>query len=313
MYLVTGAGGYVASHVIRALKERYPDKPIRGLVRKELDFEKARGRGFEPVLGDVTDRASLDAAMQGVEVVVHLAAINRERGKMTFEAVNTQGTINVVETAKAAGVGLLVNVVGLGADPNRPERLAASQGSALNYIWNSRLAYITFEASVVFGQGDEFISTLAGLARLPLIGIIPGDGQTHFQPIWVGDVAVCVARAASDEAMRNRHYCIAGPEIMTLKAINDTVWDTLGVRRLKLYMPVGVLRPLVFLMDKLLPKPPVTPGLLALLGQDNVVAENAIETAFGIAPRRLEEGIDYVRQITLGRFLARTLGRVEYR
>jgi len=313
MFLVTGAGGYVASHIIRALKERYPDKPVRGLVRKEADFEKARERGFEPMLGDVTDRDSLNAAMQGVEVVVHLAAINRERGKMTFEAVNTQGTINVVEATKAARVRLLVNVVGLGADPNRPERLAASQGRALNYIWSSGLAYTTFEASVIFGQGDEFISTLAGLARLPLIGVIPGDGQTRFQPIWVGDVAACVARAASDEAVRNKHYRIAGAEIMTLEAINDAVLDTLGVRRLKLHMPVGVLRPLVFLMDKLLPRPPVTPGLLALLGQDNVVAENAIETAFGITPRRLEEGIDYVREITLGRFLARTLGRLKYR
>lgn len=313
MFLVTGAGGYVASQVIRELKERYPDTPVRGLVRKESDFDKARARGCEPILGDVTDRASLDRAMQGVEVVIHLAAINRERGKMTFEAINTQGTINVVEAAKAAGVSLLVNAVGLGADANRPERLAASQGRALDYIWNSGLPYTTFEASVIFGQGDEFISTLAGLARLPLINIVPGNGQTRFQPIWVGDVAACVVHAIADEATRNRHYEIAGLDIMTLEAINDAVLGVLGVRRLKLHMPVGILRPLVFLMDRLLPKPPVTPGLLALLGQDNVVHENAIKTVFGITPRRLQDGIDYVRQITLGRFLARTLGRIEYR
>lgn len=314
MILVTGASGYVGGHTLRAL-QRSPlsAQGVRALVRTQQGAAKVKQWGAEPIVGDVTDRDAMRRAMQGVEKVVHLAAVNRDRGEITMERVNAQGTINVVDAAKAAGVKHIVTVVGLGADPNRPFPLANTQGRGVNYLMASGVPYTVLEASVIFGPGDEFINTLAGLARIPPFMIVPGDGKTRFQPIAVQDVVSCVLQSLQREDVINKRLQICGSEVITLEGIIDAILDEMRLKRIKLYMPVPLLRVAVALMEATLPKPPVTTSLLAQLGVDNVATDNATETVFGLRPIRLREGISFVNEMTLGKFIARTLGRAEYR
>ena len=311
MILVTGASGYVGGHLLGRLKER--GEPVRGLVRGAASAEKVRQAGVEAVQGDVTDRASLDRAMQGVNTVVHLAAINRERGKLTIDLVNRQGTLNVVDAAKAAGVRHIVNVIGLGADPDRPEPLPRSQGQGLAAIQASGIPYTVITPSVIFGRGDEFINTIAGLIRLAPVLPVPGTGESLFHPVWVGDVAEAVMLALAEPARYQGVFPFGGPEIMTYNRIVATVAQVMGRPCLRVPTPLFLLKPLVGLMNTTLAKPPVTPALVDLLGHPNVANPNTALTVFKLKPRRLADGIDYVRELTVGTFVNRTLGRVEYR
>lgn len=311
--LVTGAGGYVASHFVKAIKQLKPGVEVRGLVRKEADMEKARRRGFEPVLGDVSDMASLEAVMQGVETVVHLAAINRERGASTFEAINHMGGANVVQAAKKTGVKHIMNMVGLGADASSDSAFQATQGKGLDAIRNGGVPYTLFTASVIFGEGDEFVNTLAGLARMPLVMVVPGDGQTRFEPVYVGDMCMAMAKAVDDPSTYNQEYYICGPEVLTLEDIIDATMRVMGIKRLKVRVPAFVLRGPVWLMTRTLKRPFVTLGLLELLGEDNVYDPCDTRGKFGIEPVGLEEGIAYVRQMTLGRMLRRSFTGKEFR
>ena len=319
MILVTGASGYVAGHTLRVLntlktqKTLGTDVRVKGLVRSPERADKVRALGAEPVIGDVTDPASLARAMEGVQQVIHLAAVNRDRGEVTMERVNAQGTINVVEAAKKAGVKHIINLVGLGADPKRPFPLAYTQGRGVEAIIASGIPYTILEASVIFGPGDEFLNTLAGLARIPPFMIVPGDGKTKFQPIAVQDVATCLAYSLSRPEVINRRLQICGSEVITLEGIIDAILAELQVRRVKIHVPVGLLKPAVAIMDAVLPKPPVTPSLLAQLGVDNVATDNATTRTFGVQPIRLREGIGFVREMSFGKLMARTFGRVEYR
>ncbi len=314
MILITGANGYVAGHTLRQLQALSREgRHVKGLIRNPRHADKVRALGAEPVIGDVTDPASLASAMEGVETVIHLAAVNRDRGQVTMERVNAQGTINVVEAAKKAGVKHIINLVGLGADPKRPYPLAYTQGRGVEAIMASGIPYTILEASVIFGAGDEFINTLAGLARVPPFMIVPGDGQTRFQPIAVQDVATCLVRSLSRPEVVNRRLQICGSEVITLEGIIDAILAELRVKRIKIHMPVFLLRPAVALMDAILPKPPVTPSLLAQLGVDNVATNNATTEVFGIEPIRLRDGIGFVKEMSFGKLLARTFGRAEYR
>jgi NADH dehydrogenase len=114
-------------------------------------------------------------------------------------------------------------------------------------------------------------------------------------------------------AVLNKRLQICGREVLTLEQIIDAILAEMALRRLKIKMPVPVLKIAVGLMDKLLPKPPVTPSLLAQLGVDNVATDNATERVFGVKPILLREGIGFVRQMTLSRLIARTMGKLEYR
>ncbi|MFN3705942.1 MAG: SDR family oxidoreductase [Thermoflexales bacterium] len=314
MILITGAGGYVAGFVIHALRNAgIPSDSIVGLVRSPSSVEKLRQRGVRAAVGDVTDPASLDAALRGVEQVVHLAAVNRDRGTSTMERINAEGTINVTDAAKRAGVRQVVTVVGLGADARRPFPLASTQGRGVDYLMASGVPYTVLEASVIFGAGDEFINTLAGLARIPPFMIVPGDGKSRFQPIAAQDVASCVVQSLQRADLVNRRLQICGSEVITLEGIIDCILKEMGLRRIKVHMPVPLLRVAVKLMEATLPKPPVTSSLLAQLGVDNVATDNATETVFGLRPIRLAEGIGFVREMTARKFILRTLGRLEYR
>lgn len=108
--LVTGGTGLAGSNVAVLLKEN--GKKVRALVRNTAGTEPLTERGIEVVQGDITDPASLDRAMQGATGVVHAAAALG--GAWTtfkpedFWSVNHQGTLNVLDAAKRAGVGRTV-------------------------------------------------------------------------------------------------------------------------------------------------------------------------------------------------------------
>jgi NADH dehydrogenase len=260
------------------------------------------------VKGDVTDPASLAAAFEGVDKVIHLAAVNRNRGSSTMQAVNAQGTINAVEAAKRAGVRQFITVVGLGANANKPYPLAQTQGVGTDFLVRSGVPYTVLEASVIFGPGDEFINTLAGLARVPPMMVVPGDGTSKFQPIAVQDVATCVVRSLDHPAAINQRLQICGAQVLTLEQIIDAILAELKLWRIKLHMPVPILKIAVGIMDRVLPRSPITPSLLAQLGVDNVATDNATGPIFGVQPIELAQGIDYVHETTLGVLVRRSLG-----
>ena len=136
--LVTGGAGFVGNNVIEKLVTA--GKPVRAMVRNP---EKAKmrlgkyGDGVEIVQGDVTDRASLPALFKDVSAVVHTVAISMEKGAQTYEEVNYQGTINIVDASVDAGVSRFINISQNGADSSLPYRFLASKGKAQEYVASS--------------------------------------------------------------------------------------------------------------------------------------------------------------------------------
>jgi dihydroflavonol-4-reductase len=110
--LVTGGNGLTGSNV--ALLARRHGHAVRALVRKTGGMEPLQDAGVEIVQGDVTDRASLDRAMAGATAVVHTAALlGGTWSKVSAEefwAVNHQGSLNVFDAARQAGVRRTVTI-----------------------------------------------------------------------------------------------------------------------------------------------------------------------------------------------------------
>ncbi len=107
--LVTGATGVVGGAVLRHLAEQGGD--LRALVRSAEAAEAVAARGAYPVRGDITDPATLPAAMAGVDLVYHVAGLNVmcPRRPARLDRVNVDGAVNVVRAARRAGVRRLVH------------------------------------------------------------------------------------------------------------------------------------------------------------------------------------------------------------
>jgi uncharacterized protein YbjT (DUF2867 family) len=311
MILVTGAAGYVGSHIVKRLVEA--GQPVRALVRNRA-WAQAEGRlanlKVEWAEGDVTRPETLASAMQGVDVVIHTVAIAIEKGGRKYETINYQGTVNVVDAAKSAGVKRFINISQLGADAKLPYRFLASKGKAQDYVAASGLAWTALRPSVIWGPEDEFANTFARLAPIsPLIYPIIGDGQAKFQSVWVEDLATVVVKSLDDPSTIHQDLEIGGPEVLTIAEIERRTLQAIGAKRKLIPVPVPLLRVVVGAMS-LLPAPPVTSSLLDLLSVDNTTRNNAIER-FVAQPKPFtaENAAPYMRQFKLGGTLQQFLGK----
>jgi uncharacterized protein YbjT (DUF2867 family) len=300
MILLTGGTGYVGSHLLARLRRR--GEPVRVLARDPSKHQHLVTGNVGVIQGDVTDRDSLAAAMRDVDTVIHLVAIIRERpGGITFERINYGGTVNVVDAAKAAGVSRVIHQSALGArpDPNLP--YFDTKYRAEQYVQASGLPYAILRPSVIFGEGDEFVNKLADLVRKPLFilpaPIVPvvGDGSTPFSPVWIGDFVDAVAGILDNPDFFGQIHEIGGPQKVTYEEMMNVIMDVTAIKRAKVHVPVPLMRLPVWVMDKVLPNPPVATEQLKMLALDNSTSNNATERLTGRPPKEFRTGIDFIK------------------
>jgi len=299
--LVTGAAGLVGTHACRELAAR--GWTVRALVRDEAKArERLNGVAVEFAVGDLRDTAAVTTAVRGANAIVHLAAIAIERAGQTYEAVNTDATAVLLAAAREAGVARFLHMSQNGASSASPHRFLRSKGIAEDLVRASDRASSVLRPSVIFGPEDEFVNVLARLVRLsPVAYPLPGGGTARFQPVAVGDVAKAVAVCLERDATIGHAYALGGPEALSLREITQRVLEAMGVHRTLVSAPVAVLAPLVAVAQRLLPNPPVTTGLLALLANDNVTPDNALKPVFGIEPTPFDaQSLSYLRALTAG-------------
>lgn len=306
--LVTGASGFVGSNVVRRLAAE--GKPVRAMVYHP---EKARLRladlkdRVEIVRGDVTDRASLAPLMRGVSAVIHTVAIALEKGSATYEKVNYQGTIHVVDAAEEGQVPRFVQVSQNLASPDHFSPFLRSKGRAEQYVASSTLPWTAVRPSVIFGPQDEFFNSIARLVRLtPLIFPNIGGGKALFQPVSIDDVVTAIVRSLDDPATIEHVYDLGGPEVLTLETIERRILGAMGARRALFPAPTALLKLPVAVMEATLPGTPVNRSLLELLKVPNTIGENALVSHFGLQPIPFSgEHIAYLADNTAGRALKR--------
>ena len=304
--LVTGATGFVGRHVVSTLAER--GLSVRAMAHGwGRDQVIARG-SVELCHADVTDDDAVKATMDGVDGVVHLVAIIRERGVATFERVNHQGTARLVAAAREAGIECFVQFSAIGAinDPEFPYLQSKWRGEQA--VIQSGVPYAILRGSILFGEGDEFVNTLASVFKTFPVVPVAGNGQARFQPLHVQDMAQCIVQVLEREDLRGQCIEIGGPTHLTYDQIIATIGRTYGLRRLRSHVPLPVMRSIVRLMEKTLPHPPATLHQLDMLAFDNIAQLDTVERVFGFTPRPLEGNIDYINQISFPDALRISLG-----
>lgn len=307
---VTGAAGFVGTHVCRELTNR--GARVRGLVHSPAKAaERLASLPVDLHVGDIRDEPVLRRAMDGCDMVVHLVAIAIERRGQTYEAINAVGTQRVVDAMRTAGVRRLVHMSQNHAASSSPYRFLRSKGLAEDAVRASGLEWTVLRPSVIFGPEDEFVNVLARLAKLlPLLYPLPGGGRARFQPVHVDDVARTVAIALERSETAGHAYALGGPAQLSLRHMTERVLLAMETKRLLVPLPTAVMRPLVAIMQRLVPKPPVTTALLDLLAIDNVVEGDALRAAFGLVPIPFApEELEYLRAITVRDALRSLVGR----
>lgn len=196
---VTGANGFVGRHVVALAAEA--GWTVSGIVRSAVAARVVSATGGRPVEIPEPNVETLARALEGADVVVHLAQIGAERGGQTYEAVNVGLTGRLLEACRRAGVpralffsGLGVAHYGMKSRCTNPYFL--SKLTAENRLMRSDRETVIFRPSFIVGPGDAFVpAALAAIAGGEVER--PGDGAYRMQPIAVADAAALVLAAAS--------------------------------------------------------------------------------------------------------------------
>jgi uncharacterized protein YbjT (DUF2867 family) len=287
---VFGGSGFLGRHVVRALaKRRYR---IRVAVRRPDLAGHLQPLGqvgqIEAVQANLRHRASVLAAVRGSDVVINLVGILFETGRQRFDMVHGMGA-EAVAFAAAADGARMIHVSAIGADENSTAAYGRSKALGEKLVLAATPEATIFRPSIVFGPNDAFFNRFAAMARLSPVLPLIGGGLTRFQPVFAGDVAAAIAKAASGEAKQGAIYELGGPEIFTFRELMEFVLATIERRRLLLPLPFGIARLQAAVLE-LLPKPPLTRDQVELLRTDNVVSEASRNEGrtladLGIVPR----------------------------
>ena len=304
--LVTGATGFLGRHVVQQLLDT--NHEVRVMVRSPGSESVFATPPSDVCYGNVSDPDALAEACRGISQVIHLVAVIRG-GPRQFDAINRQGTANVVAAAKEAGsVRHFVHVSALGAANVPHLRYLHSKWLGEQEVVNSGLPHVILRPSLIFGPGDEFTNAVAALVRSSPITPVIGSGNNRLQPIHVEDVARCVALSLSGNIRGNRTVEIGGPEQLSYNEIIRAVARVMGRRRLLVNVPLWKMRLPIALMEMLTPRAPINRAMLQLITLRNVAEPDSVERVFGFPPRTFAGNIDHVRAMTFGQALRANLG-----
>jgi uncharacterized protein YbjT (DUF2867 family) len=287
---VTGATGFVGRAVIQAL--RAEGCIVRCLVRRGSERDLHGLGAIERVEGDVMVRQTLDEGIAGCQAVIHLVGIIREHPStgVTFERVHTQGTLNVLDAATAAGVGRLLHMSALGTRAGARSRYHRTKWAAEEAVRSSPIPWTIFRPSVIYGRGDQFVTMLARMIDLPVVPVI-GSGRQQLQPVPVEQVARAFSRALDMETTVKQAYDVAGPDIVTMVELLDYIGAAMARRRVrKACVPIAAVRTAARLLHRL-PGFPITPDQLLMLEENNTCDPGPFFSTFGLTPVPLVAGL----------------------
>lgn len=289
--VIFGGSGFLGRYVSQALLST--GARVRIAVRNPLNAQYIKPMGdlgqTQFIACDIRKPHHVAAAMQGCDIAVNLVGIL----KGDFTAFHVDGPRHIAQAAAAQNIEQLLHVSAIGADIDSPSQYGRSRALGENAIMEHYPHATIVRPSIIFGREDNFLNQFAAMiSKLPIVPVI--GGNTKFQPIFAPDVAKVIEAIITQGTgpKRANHagkiYEVGGPEIITMRALNEWIADAIGRDVIFADMP-DVMASAMATMTGWAPGAPITSDQFKMLGKDNIVnADIDGLKALGIAATPME-------------------------
>jgi len=285
--LLTGATGYVGGRLLRRLEA--DGYRVRCIARSVDGLRHRTGPSVDVVAGDVLDRASLDRAMEGVDIAFYLV---HSMGSNAFEAADRTGARNFAAAAKAAGVRGIIYLGGLGSEEEELSSHLRSRHEVGEILRASGVPVLEFRASIIIGSGSLSFEMIRSLVeRLPVM-VTPKWVTVTAQPIAIDDVLDYMLAALRLPVAQYRVYEIGGADRVSYADIMRAYARQRGLHPRMLPVPVltpwlsslwlGLVTPLYARIGR---------KLIESIVHPTVVRDTAAMSAFDIKPMGIDAAI----------------------
>jgi nucleoside-diphosphate-sugar epimerase len=304
MILITGATGFIGRHVVRSLAQKVGAEHVKLLVfEPEQDFTNMYP-GIRVTHGSLSDEGKLVQAMEGVDIVLHLASKAIDRDGTGFDEANVRGTGNLCDVAKEYGVKKFLYLSSVGVYGHRPFRdadettavqpdtafsrsKAAAEQIVLEHHRDGDFQSIILRTRFVYGEGDLSVvgRVLKAVKKYPFL---LGGGKARFSFVLVNDLAEIISRFAIQRVPPESYpvYHVTDGVPLSYRNMIRVMCDAYGLKLPRrnipfwlLYYPVRFIE-WVFRIDPEVVKFPLSSIRLKLMGQDNFFSNQKVTTLF---------------------------------
>lgn len=304
-FLVTGAGGFVGSHMVRHLHAN--GIRVRAMVR-DLSNTQDLETISEVVVGDITKPETLKPAMEGVAGVYHIAGLFRQEGvpDKAFHDVNAEGVRNVFEAAIEAGVRRVIHCStnGVHSDIKQPpadetapfnpgdlyqETKLAGEKIAMSYYESGKMAGVVIRPTMIYGPGDtRTLKLFRMIAKKQFFYVGPGTALTHW--VDVRDLAEAFLLAMKHEEINAEAFLIGGDKYYTLKENVKEISRQLNVREPSLHLPVAPVMAIAYVTEvvckPLRVEPPIFRRRVSFFLKNRAYDISKARTQLGFVPKQ---------------------------
>jgi dihydroflavonol-4-reductase len=258
--LVTGATGFVGSHLVEALQNDSVE--VTALARSASKAADLAQCGVRVVNGDLHDTAGLERAVRDQDVVYHVAGVVAARDEAEFLRSNRDGTRNVLTAAERQGRPRFVLVSSLAAagpaprgaplsgteSPHPVTAYGRSKLAAEQIVRSSTLPWSIVRPPIVYGPRDREVLKFFRLARL---GVAPvfGDGSQELSAVHAADLAQALMAVTKAPATIGGTYYACHPQVFTSAELGQAVGAAMGRSVVRLSLPQAVGRALLAITE----------------------------------------------------------------
>ncbi len=258
MILVTGATGFVGSHLLEKLRSR--GEAVRCLVRPATDPRRLPA-GVETAAGDLATGQGIDSAIAGVDTVIHVAGVTKALAPADYVAGNVRATETLVRSLVGRGIRLVyvssLAAIGPSLD-GRPVDECSAPHPVSSYgkskLEGEQIARsllpdsVVVRPPVVYGPRDTGVFQILKAVAQGLVLEISG-GERWFSVIYVEDLAEGLCAAARAPQTAGRAYFLAHRHPVSWRQLGATAAQIMGRRPRTVRVPVTVARSLAFFAE----------------------------------------------------------------
>lgn len=318
--LVTGATGFLGSRLVKAMvSKRYN---VRALVRKTSRIDSLEKLKVEICYGDVTDRASLEPAFGGVNIVIHAAA-DTKGNVVEGQRTTVNGTNNIVALSRLHNVDRLIYIsscavygisecspgqlvdegVPVETHPEKrglySEAKIKAEALLLTSARKEGVPFVCLRPGTIFGEGGEIFTPMVGFSKANKFFFIIDNGKSVLPFVYVDSLVDAILLAVDKKESEGQIYNVVDPDGITKKEYIELFLRKLYPKAHFFFIPLSLVNSLVgmqeFLM-KLLRRQPLLTRYRLLSSQQNIAYDSSkIQRELGWKPTiPLREAIDRV-------------------
>jgi uncharacterized protein YbjT (DUF2867 family) len=279
--LLLGSTGFVGRGVAHKILDA--GHQMRVLVRDPLKAAAFKVRGAQVVVGDALDVNTVTQAAQGVDHIISLVAVRRNRPQ-SYLAVNVDGPRVLGEAAMAARARSVVFVSAIGAKLDPHFKYFTSRWMGEQELAKTGVTGTILRFSLIIGEDGGIVKEFEKTIRGPF-AVIPGSGQAQIQPILREDAARCIVEAVAKPELLGRIIELGGPEVVTYEKIYDWFLQARALKKAKFKVPSALMSIAGTAMEAVMKDPLVTADEVRMAETPNLAAGiDSVSVSFGWRP-----------------------------